>query len=190
MPFDLTTFLAAQRVQDASARAGVADVWCSSSFAGGISKGTLLSAVDMVAPSLAPTVVPRSGAPTPVSRWEMRLLCGDILSPAVPSAGEHPIPASLVMPAPGFGDGCVMSIFPFTPHNHRIVNRTWGLLQSLPKYAYGDRFQYHDGPLMPFRWAAALFSLFTLAVPWLMAFFPPIVWAIKMLPDSWASPGT
>lgn len=198
VPFDLTTFLSVQEAKRLSKpkAVGVKDVYCSLRLSGGMSKGTLLSGVEMTRAGLPLTQVPRAKEETlPDSRWEMKPLYGDVLSPVTPTAGEHPIPRTLVTPAPGFGTDKVMSLFAFSPHNHRIVNRTWGLLQShkqtlVNAYAYGDHFQYHDGPVFPFRLVAAIFTLITLVAPYFLAFFPPLVWAINALPDNWASSGT
>lgn len=69
---------------------------------------------------------------------------------------------------------------PTSPHNHRIVNRTWGLLQEfndgkqekLPTYS--KTFQYRDGVIVPHLLIAFIVSLIVKFNLTLMAWIPPV----------------
>ncbi|PWN49883.1 hypothetical protein IE53DRAFT_411308 [Violaceomyces palustris] len=149
LPFDVTTFLAAQHAkQSAGPGSEIESVSVAVVAKGGISSGTISSAIDMhldksqLSPGKPDWLSPVSGRHT--SDWY-----GSKYFPQFKKYG---------------------AFSPFTPHNHRIVNRTWGLLeQHESKLRYGKHFQYDDGIIMPFRPLALLVSLFTRIFGWLIA---------------------
>ena len=171
MPFDLGAYLAVQHLKSHTPAAKITNV--STSFTGiaSVSKGTLMSAVDMA-----------SGP----NKWQMKSIEADAFSPI---DAKHKMPwGPTPMRAPGFGG--YMAFTPFSPHNHRIVNRTFGLLQAegSQKEKLGELFQYADGMVVGSGdWIGALFiTVFVKMFSTMLIYFPPARSAIRALPDGWA----
>ncbi len=158
LPFDLSTYLAIQQLKSQAPAAKVTNIWCSFHGVAGLSKGTLMSAVDM--------------ASEPGVKWQMKSVRPDAFSPI---DGKHKIPWT-PMKAPGFGG--YMAFTPFSPHNHRVVNRTYGLLQTEAKSdkdKYGTLFQFHDGAAAGRYWLGAMItSLITKFISLMLIYFPPV----------------
>lgn len=141
LPFDLTTYLAAKH---AKATAGGGDVEvltadCGVLMKGAVSTGTISSAIDMAE----------------VDSTQLQCTKPDWLSPV---QGSHKVSWYASRFFPQFGRYGAFT--PFTTHNHRIVNRTWGLLeQSNAKERFGKKFQYQDGMILPARAIAWIASI-------------------------------
>lgn len=104
--------------------------------------------------------------------------------------GTHIMPFDLALPLPQFGTNAYGAWFPLTPHNHRIVNQTWGLLQTHApsSEAYGQDFAYHEGSVLfppkrvpwPLSYLLTSFlSLFFLANIKALIHLAPVRWALR-----------
>lgn len=139
LPFDITTYLASEEIKRADPNGTIADAVCAYKMKGGLSGGTLASAITM------------REDPDQMRRAKPYWLS--------PVQGSSSPPAGIVA-LPQSGATGVAS--PFTPHNTRIVYRTWGLLQSDPKRSYGPTFTYNEGLVAPNSIVAyVMFTMFT-----------------------------
>ncbi|KAN0062664.1 hypothetical protein ACQY0O_004854 [Thecaphora frezii] len=165
LPFDLSTYLAAQVAKKLGGPGSeVLTADCGFIVKGGASSGTINSAIDM---HLEPT--------------QLSACKPDWLSPVV---GKHTSTHYLSHYFPHFGK--YGAITPFTPHNHRIVNRTWGLLQHThAEEAYGKSFQYQDGAIVPARPIAWIASTVVGLVGWAICHLAIFRWALAaVLPEN------
>lgn len=148
LPFDLSTFLAAQKVKQLTG--GKSDVKlaeCAYDLPDSLSAGTLASAVSMAS-----------------EKQQMYSIRGDWLSPVAK-------PGALVFNTvrwfpqrKRWGAQNTFSI-----HNTRIVNRTWGLLQHHKSpQAYGQAFTYREGVIVPFKLYGILFSYINALSIWIL----------------------
>jgi len=154
LPFDLAVYLAAEHlslpVEDALV--GVAAV-------GGVSAGTILSGIDMAEQD----------------RTQLQSSAPDWLSPI---KGIHHLNFQPAIYFSAFNKYGLWS--PTSPHNHRIVNRTWGLLQEFKKKgqndgpSYSPTFQYRDGVIVPYFLVAFIVSVVIKINMTLMAYIPPV----------------
>ncbi|WFD34895.1 hypothetical protein MCUN1_001740 [Malassezia cuniculi] len=146
LPFDLTTYLAAQEIRNAYPDATVSQAICAYKMKGGISGGTIASAVSMrTDPDQMLVVKPY---------W---------FSPVTGSAPNQ----NSIIKMPQVGKYGISS--PFTPHNTRIVYRTWGLLESGdPKRAYGPSFVYNEGLITRSAVGARIMAFIFALVNWLI----------------------
>lgn len=127
LPFDLTTYLANEEIRRADPNATIAKTLLAYKVKGGVSGGTIASAISMreEADQGALTKPYWLSPVTGSSKYAV----GPI---KMPQENKYGIPS------------------PFTPHNARIVYRTWGLLYELdPSRSYGPTFTYEEGVTMP-----------------------------------------
>lgn len=138
LPFDLSTYLAVQEVKKVlGADAEVAKVLVGYHIEGSMSGGTLASGVAMADHPFAQ----RYAEPY----W---------LSPV---RGTHEAHAYKWRDLPQFGQ--VGSFTAFTPHNTRVVYRSWGLLQEAQTaQQYGRDFAYEEAETCSSRLSASLIS--------------------------------
>lgn len=138
LPFDLTTYLAAQKAKELTA--GKSDVKlaeCAYDLPKDLSAGTLASAISMAS-----------------EKDQMYSIKGDWLSP-VAKPGSLTFNAVRWFPQRNkWGAQNTFSI-----HNTRMVNRTWGLLQHHnSKNAYGQAFTYKEGTIVPNKLYGLVFA--------------------------------
>ncbi|KAJ9474571.1 Saccharopine dehydrogenase [Pseudozyma hubeiensis] len=148
LPFDLSTYLAAQKVKQLTGgKSDVKIAECAYDLPDSLSAGTLASAISMVS-----------------EKQQMFSVRGDWLSPISK-------PASLVFNTVRYFDqrrrwGAQNT---FSIHNTRIVNRTWGLLQHHKSpQAYGQAFNYREGAIVPFKLYGIVFSYINALSIWLL----------------------
>ncbi|TKY88759.1 hypothetical protein EX895_002390 [Sporisorium graminicola] len=148
LPFDLTTFLAAQKAKQLTGgKSDIKLVECAYSLEGGFSAGTLASGLSM--------------ADEPEQMHHTR---GDWLSPIAK-------PGALTFNTVRWFEhrqswGAQNT---FTVHNTRIINRSWGLLQhhNSPQ-AYGQAFLYREGALVPFKLVGIIVAYANAILMWLL----------------------
>lgn len=151
LPFDLSTYLVAQHLRSQGAKV-VEDVRIGMKIGGGVSTGTIMSACDMAEldPAQLQGVKPYQFSP-------------------IQGKGSNSWQGAIALPQFGNSWGAYT---PFSPHNHRVVNRSWGLLEtaddpSIKKLAYGRNFAYRDGVAVPFRlmaWVVSSLVAFNMAL--------------------------
>lgn len=150
LPFDLTTYLAVQKAKSLSNGGQVNLAECAYDMPPALSAGTLSSAISM--------------ADDPV---QMRPTRGDWLSPV-----SHPDSLSFepVRFFPQRGRWGAQTAF--TYHNTRIVQRTSGLLQHYKhKEAFGPRFLYKEGFVLPNRLVATAVAYIGFISIWCLMHF-------------------
>lgn len=158
LPFDLSVWLAAEHLAlpVSDALVGVAAV-------GGVSAGTINSGIDMAEQD----------------RRQLQNALPDWLSPDI--KGSHHMNFEPAIYFSAFRKYGLWS--PTSPHNHRIVNRTWGLMQEYARSngaeegkvpAYDPQFQYRDGVIVPHFLIAFIVSLLIKVNLTLMAYIPPV----------------
>lgn len=130
LPFDLTTFLAAQELMRSGHSAGHAI--CGYDVRGGVSGGTLASTVN------------KRNSPAQLYLDDAYMLC--------PQKGSSK-PLNNVIKLPQFHKFGFPTLF--SPHNTRIVFRSWWLLLGT-KDAYGDSFAYDEGHAASSKLAAQI----------------------------------
>lgn len=145
LPFDLTTYLAAEQVK----LIGGSDTdhaVCGYLVKGSVSGGTIASAVAQ-------------------SRFgEIGFTNAYYLSPVF---GTQRAQVVMARPLPQFNAYGAFTLF--TPHNTSIVNRTWGLLQqSNAPFRYGNTFKYYEGFVVSSWFAAYLVSWIMLVIGFLL----------------------
>ncbi|EPQ26716.1 uncharacterized protein PFL1_05695 [Pseudozyma flocculosa PF-1] len=165
LPFDLSTYLAVQHAKKLGGPASeVLTADCGIVVKGGVSSGTISSAIDM------------HHDPAQLSACKP-----DWLSPVV---GSHTSTHYLSHYFAHFNK--YGAITPFTPHNHRIVNRSWGLLQQAhADEAYGKTFQYQDGAIVPARPIAWFASFMVGLIGWSLGHIAIFRWLLtSILPEN------
>lgn len=151
LPFDLTTYLAAQKVKQLTG--GKSDVKlaeCAYSLPDSLSAGTLASAISMAG-----------------EKEQMSSTRGDWLSP-IAKPGALTFGTVRWFPQSNrWGSQNTFSI-----HNTRMVNRTWGLLQHHHSpQAYGQAFLYREGNLVPNKLVGILMSYINAISIWFLMNF-------------------
>lgn len=155
LPFDLTTFLAVQKVKQLQSNRNVqvdraeCAFYLPSDPASGfpISAGTLASAISMSS-----------------EKQQLSSVRGDWLSPI-------PVPDSLNFQAVHWFPQCQKwgAHTAFSIHNTRLVNRTWGLLQQVQSpQAYGKSFSYKEGLIVPNKLVGVLIAYVGTLAIWLL----------------------
>ncbi|PKI85527.1 hypothetical protein MVES1_000230 [Malassezia vespertilionis] len=146
LPFDLTTYLAIQQVKDTAGDATEIDTaLCGYKVMGSMSGGT---AASFVAMTKYPDIV----------NYKLPYLLS-------PIQGAQRLHSYFARKLPQFGGWGGYS--PFAPHNTRVVNRTWGLLQLAgATRQYGKNFSYVEGFKTPNRITSVLLSCFFLGLCW------------------------
>lgn len=165
LPFDLSTFLAAQKARQLSGK-DVALAECAYELPKDLSAGTLASAVSMAS-----------------EKQQMFAVRGDWLSPiSKPHSLDFASPVRWFEQRRKWGAQNTFSI-----HNTRTVTRTWGLLQhhSSPS-AYGSTFAYKEGTLLPNRIVAYIVAYVGVVSIWVLMNVAPIraLIARSMKPNS------
>ncbi|PWN93742.1 hypothetical protein FA10DRAFT_264349 [Acaromyces ingoldii] len=166
LPFDLATYLAVQQLKKTGAQVGRVDTAFVAK--GSLSGGTILSACDMAE----------------VDRDQLLDVRPDWLSPL--KGAYEPIRFGAAMWMPQFRRYGIHT--PFTPHNHRIVNLSHGLLeQSKSEEAYGPKFSYRDAFVVPGpRPLVFLIGYFLQFVLLCQVHLAPVRWALrKILPPNY-----
>ncbi|EST09382.1 Saccharopine dehydrogenase / Homospermidine synthase [Kalmanozyma brasiliensis GHG001] len=151
LPFDLTTYLAAQKVKQLTG--GKSDVKlaeCAYDLPESLSAGTLASAIAMAS-----------------EKEQMFSVRGDWLSPiAKPDA----LSFNTVRWFPQRQRWGAQNTFSI--HNTRMVNRTWGLLEHHHSpQSYGKAFLYKEGTIVPFKLAGILLSYMNAISIWFLMNF-------------------
>ncbi|SPO29086.1 uncharacterized protein UTRI_06035 [Ustilago trichophora] len=155
LPFDLTTFLAVQKVKQLQVDPNVQVDLAECAFylpydpASGlpISAGTLASAISLSS-----------------EKQQLSTARGDWLSPIS-------IPDPLTFKAVHWFPQCQKwgAHAPFSIHNIRLVNRTWGLLQQTRSpQAYGSSFSYKEGWIVPNKFIGILIAYIGSFTVWLL----------------------
>lgn len=128
LPFDLTTYLAVQKVKQLGGGEEVVLAECAYDLPESLSAGTLASAVSMAS-----------------EPDQMYAIKGDWLSPVTKPGSLQFEPVRWFPQRGRWGAMTTFSI-----HNTRMVMRSWGLLQhhSSPQ-AYGQNFKYKEGSIVP-----------------------------------------
>ena len=148
LPFDLTTYLAAQKAKQLSSNnAEVKLVECAYDLPKDLSAGTLASAVSMAS-----------------EKEQMYSIRGDWLSPVAK-------PDSLTFNAVRFFPQRAKwgAQNTFSIHNTRMVTRTWGLLQKHKSpQAYGTNFSYKEGTIVPSKLYGMLFAYIGAVSIWVL----------------------
>lgn len=138
LPFDLTTYLAVQKVKELTG--GKTDVKlaeCAYDLPKDLSAGTLASAISMAS-----------------EKEQMYSVRGDWLSPIAKPASLTFNPVRFFPQRNKWGAQNTFSI-----HNTRIVNRTWGLLEHHHSpNAYGQAFAYKEGSIVPSKLYGIIFA--------------------------------
>ncbi|WFD44318.1 hypothetical protein MPSI1_002985 [Malassezia psittaci] len=163
LPFDLTTFLAVEEVKKvAGLEAEIGTVLLGYSLKAGMSGGTLGSAVAI---SQGPEAL-RYTKPYWLS----------------PIQGEQRLRLTLPHFVPQFNAYGANAII--TPHNTRVVNRTWGLLeQAKVPVRYGTSFRYNEARVNISYLQALLSTVFLNLFALLLEYFRIIGFmAAKLLP--------
>ncbi|WFD03875.1 hypothetical protein MOBT1_002571 [Malassezia obtusa] len=148
LPFDLGTYFATQQVKKVlGPNADIDNVVVGYLVKGSVSGGTLASAVNMARTPEALKYSkpywfsPVQGTQTPKS-YKTRYL------PQFKKYGAYTL---------------------FTPHNTRVVNRTWGLLEDArTANRYGATFRYLEGFVSPSKFAAIVTSTVMQILAWLL----------------------
>lgn len=148
LPFDLSAYFAAQEIKKAQGpNADVDHVVVGYNVKGSVSGGTLASAVAMSEDKDAPAY----------SRpyWFS------------PVQGTQNTKVTKARHLPQFSKYGAFTLF--TPHNTRVVNRSWGLQEEarLPS-RYGSTFRYLEGFVCPSRFAAIVTSTVMQIIGWLL----------------------
>ncbi|WFD32657.1 hypothetical protein MSPP1_003706 [Malassezia sp. CBS 17886] len=148
VPFDLSTYLAVQQVKrTAGPNVNIDYALCGYLVKGRASGGTVATIVDQ---RKYPDMV--------------RFTQPYILSPI---KGQQVAKVVRSTNLPQWGKEGAFTLF--TPHNTRIVNRTWGLLQEAgAPQQYGAAFRYLEGMVCPSSIVAVILSSVMLAVAWLV----------------------
>lgn len=127
LPFDLTTYLANEEIRRIDPNATISKTLLAYKVKGGVSGGTIASALSMREDADQKNLTKPYWL-SPVT-GSSKYAVGPVMMPQV---NKYGIPS------------------PFTPHNTRIVYRTWGLLHELdPSRSYGPTFTYEEGVTMP-----------------------------------------
>ncbi|WFD41066.1 uncharacterized protein MJAP1_004059 [Malassezia japonica] len=148
MPFDLSTYFAVQEVKKIMGPAADVDhVVCGYLVKGTMSGGTLASAVSM------------RDHPDAL-KYNKPYLFSPVQGSLVPKV-------AFSRWLPQFNKYGSFSLF--TPHNTRVVSRTWGLLEEarLP-VRYGSTFRYLEGFVAPSKFAAIAASTIFQILAWLI----------------------
>ncbi|KDN38385.1 hypothetical protein K437DRAFT_281040 [Tilletiaria anomala UBC 951] len=164
-PSDMGTFLAVQHLKSQAPASRITDVTTAVRISSTIGKGTLMSGVDMVTQSK------RENEDT---TWQLKSVRPDEFSPI---DSKRPMPWGPVIKAPHGTRAGALAFFPLACHNHRVVSRTWGLLETElkgNKEAYGDAFQYAEGIVMPNATVAAIVTIFVKTFLLFQIWFPPV----------------
>ncbi|CEH11685.1 Uncharacterized membrane protein [Ceraceosorus bombacis] len=170
LPLDLSAYFAAQHLKKSQGVSHVDTTRTAVRLDGGFSTGTILSAVDAAE----------------IDGGQLQFEQPDQLSPV---KGTHIMPFDVALRLPQFGPNVYGSWFPLTPHNHRVINQTWGLLQVHSQAeAYGQDFAYHEASLLfppkrvpwPLSYLLTSFlSLFFVAQIKALIWLAPVRWALR-----------
>lgn len=151
LPFDLTSYLAAQELKKTSGPGvDVASVLCGYLVKGSVSGGTVASLAYM------------GNHPYAIKFSDLYWM-----SPLKGTA-EPKIVSSRFLPQ--FGKYGSYSLF--TPHNTRVVYRSWGLMEEAHSaQRYGSTFRYLEGFVLPSHIAAVIATTVFQVITWLTVTF-------------------
>lgn len=151
LPFDLTTYLAAQEVRKASGgKADVDHALCGYLIKGSVSGGTIASLVGQAKMS-------------PITFHDAYELG--------PIRGTQKAEVVMQRYIPQFNKYGAFTLL--MPHNTCITNRSWGLLQQANDPAsYGPHFRYLEGFIVPSVISAYIYSAIMLTLAWMVSYVP------------------